>query len=71
MHINPNLNKRKKKKNKIVVAFDRPKLVNTRFSADKKFLSMKINNPVTVDAIRELLLDNKTQDSSLSKKESH
>ena len=60
MHINPNLNKRKKKKNKIVVAFDRPKLVNTRFSADKRFLSMKINNPVIADAIRdrEFLDDN-------------
>jgi len=55
---NPNLNDRQRKKKKIV-AFDTPALVDTRFSADKKFPSTKMNNPVTAAAIREFLDKNK------------
>jgi len=55
---NPNLNDRQRKKKKIV-AFDTPALVDTRFSADKKFPSTKLNNPVTAVAIKEFLDKNK------------
>jgi len=55
---NPNLNKRQRKKKKIV-AFDTPALVDTRFSADKQFPSTKMNNPVTAVAIKEFLDKNK------------
>jgi len=55
---NPNLNDRQRKKKKIV-AFDTPALVDTRFSADKKFPSTKMNNPVTAAAIKEFLDKNK------------
>jgi len=55
---NLNLNDRQRKKRKIV-AFDTPALVDTRFSADKKFPSTKLNNPVTAVAIKEFLDKNK------------
>jgi len=55
---NLNLNDMQRKKKKIV-AFDTPALVDTRFSADKRFPSTKLNNPVTAAAIKEFLDKNK------------
>jgi len=55
---NLNLNDMQRKKKKLV-AFDTPALVDTRFSADKKFPSTKLNNPVTAVAIKEFLDKNK------------
>jgi hypothetical protein len=55
---NPGLTEKEKARKKIV-AFDTPAHVDTRFSADKKFPSTKMKNPVTAAAIEEFLVSNK------------
>mmetsp|Transcript_9456 Transcript_9456/g.10172 ORF Transcript_9456/g.10172 Transcript_9456/m.10172 type:complete len:408 (+) Transcript_9456:196-1419(+) len=49
----------KEKARKKIVAFKSPELIDTRNSADKKFPSTKMKNPVTAAAIKDFLNFNK------------